>query len=97
MYKLRQLIMNVLFVALMCCISSIVWAQDMTNGADNFYKSDQLTMEKVTFLNQYKMKVVGNLFIPKGMDRNTKNSAIIVGHPMGAVKEQSANLVRIHG
>jgi hypothetical protein len=38
------------------------------------------------------MKVVGNLFIPKDLSQNTKNPAIIVGHPMGAVKEQSANL-----
>ena len=49
-------------------------------------------MQKVTFKNQYNMKVAGNLFIPKGVKRNNKNPAIIVGHPMGAVKEQSANL-----
>jgi fermentation-respiration switch protein FrsA (DUF1100 family) len=67
-------------------------ATDMSNGADNFYKSDKVTMQKVTFKNQYNMKVVGNLFIPKGLNPNTKNPAIIVGHPMGAVKEQSANL-----
>jgi fermentation-respiration switch protein FrsA (DUF1100 family) len=67
-------------------------AQDMSNGADNFYKSDKVTMQKVTFKNQYNMKVVGDLFIPKGLDLNTKTPAIVVGHPMGAVKEQSANL-----
>ncbi|MGY3838874.1 alpha/beta hydrolase [Bacillus atrophaeus] len=38
------------------------------------------------------MKIAGNLFIPKGLNQNTKNPAIILGHPMGAVKEQSANL-----
>src|SRR6058998_3649505 len=65
---------------------------DMSNGADNFYKSDKVTMQKVAFKNQYNMNVVGNLFIPKGLNQNTKNPAIIVGHPMGAVKEQSANL-----
>ena len=67
-------------------------AADMSNGADNFYKSDKVTMQKVTFKNQYNMNVVGNLFIPKNLNQNSNNPAIIVGHPMGAVKEQSANL-----
>ncbi|NWA81324.1 alpha/beta hydrolase [Pseudomonas sp. D2002] len=65
---------------------------DMSNGADNFYNSDTVTMEKVTFNNQYGMQVAGNLFLPKRIAAGSKNPAIIVGHPMGAVKEQSANL-----
>ncbi|MFO2466505.1 alpha/beta hydrolase [Pseudomonas sp. 15FMM2] len=65
---------------------------DMRNGADNFYKSDKVTMQKVTFKNQYQMNTVGNLFVPKGLSAERKNPAIIVGHPMGAVKEQSSNL-----
>ncbi|WP_122679476.1 alpha/beta hydrolase [Pseudomonas viridiflava] len=65
---------------------------DMSNGADNFYKSDKLIQQRVTFNNQYKMRVAGNLFIPKGWDPDNKAPAIIVGHPMGAVKEQSSNL-----
>jgi hypothetical protein len=64
----------------------------MSNGAANFYKSDKVTVQKVTFKNQYQMNVTGNLFVPNAMNRNAKNPAIIVGHPMGAVKEQSANL-----
>lgn len=60
--------------------------------ADNFYKSSSIKMKKVTFPNQYKMKVVGNLFLPKEMKEGETYPAIIVGHPMGAVKEQSANL-----
>ena len=40
-------------------------AADMSNGADNFYKSDKVTAQKVTFQNQYKMNVAGNLFVPK--------------------------------
>jgi uncharacterized protein len=67
-------------------------AADMSNGANNFYKSDKVTTQKVTFKNQYNMDVVGNLFIPINLNQNTKNPVIIVGHPMGAVKEQSANL-----
>lgn len=38
------------------------------------------------------MRVGGNLFLPKDMKAGEKYPAIIVGHPMGAVKEQSANL-----
>ena len=64
----------------------------MSNGADNFFKSDKVTVQKVSFKNQYQLNVVGNLFIPKGLDNATRSPAIIVGHPMGAVKEQSSNL-----
>lgn len=65
---------------------------DMSHGADNFYQSNQLTVEKVSFKNQYQMQVVGNLYRPKGLDPKTRAPAIIVAHPMGAVKEQSSNL-----
>ena len=65
---------------------------DMINGADNFYRSDKVTVEKVTFNNLYGMPVVANLFVPKNLAPASKNAAIVVGHPMGAVKEQSANL-----
>lgn len=58
----------------------------------NFYKSGLVNVEKVSFPNLYKMKVAGNLFLPKNMKEGEKYPAIIVGHPMGAVKEQSANL-----
>jgi uncharacterized protein len=67
-------------------------AGDTSNGADNFYTSDHVTVQKVTFKNQFQMNVTGNLFVPNDLDRNTKNAAMVVGHPMGAVKEQSANL-----
>ena len=65
---------------------------DTSRGADNFYTSDRVSVQKVTFKNQYQMNVTGNLFVPNDLDRNTKNAAMVVGHPMGAVKEQSANL-----
>jgi fermentation-respiration switch protein FrsA (DUF1100 family) len=72
--------------------TSQAMAQDMFNDADNFYKSEGVDVEKIAFKNKLGMKVVGNLFIPKALNRDTRTSAIIVGHPMGAVKEQSANL-----
>lgn len=71
-----------------------VFARDIKIPADaaNFYKSDKVAMQAVTFPNQYKMEIAGNLFLPRKMNPNTKHAAIIVGHPMGAVKEQSADL-----
>ena len=91
MYKLQLLSVFAVFMSL-CLVSSKAFAADMSNGADNFYKSDKVTVQPVTFENQYKMKIAGNLIMPKGMDQNQKHAAIIVGHPMGAVKEQSATL-----
>ena len=79
-------------LGLVLSTTGIASAADMSNGADNFYKSDKVTVQKVTFKNQYNMKVVGNLFMPNDLNQNDKSPAIIVGHPMGAVKEQSANL-----
>jgi uncharacterized protein len=67
-------------------------AKKMPNGADNFYTSDKVDLQKVNFDTQYRVKVAGNLFTPKALDRNGRTPAIVVGHPMGAVKEQSANL-----
>lgn len=68
------------------------FAADMSKGADNFYKSDKVDVQKVTFKNQYQMNMAGNLYLPKEYKQNERRAAIIVGHPMGAVKEQSADL-----
>ncbi|HYO97110.1 MAG TPA: hypothetical protein VER33_21515 [Polyangiaceae bacterium] len=38
---------------------------DKSNGADNFYTSESVSAQKVSFKNQLKMNVVGNLFIPR--------------------------------
>lgn len=73
-------------------ISAPALAYDIPADAANFYVSEILTVEKVSFKNQYNMQVAGNLYRPKSLEQNTKSPAIIVGHPMGAVKEQSANL-----
>ncbi|MGP3594288.1 alpha/beta hydrolase [Vagococcus sp. WN89Y] len=85
--------MKTMTLALGLLISSFAaTAADMSQGADNFYKSDKVTRQKVTFKNQYQMDVVGNLYIPKTLNQNEKYPAIVVGHPMGAVKEQSSTL-----
>lgn len=72
--------------------NTLVETGDRSNGADNFYQSDKLNSQQVTFKNIYNMEVAANVFTPKSMQKGKKYPAIIVGHPMGAVKEQSANL-----
>ena len=80
-----------LLIGVFGIFSSAIGA-DMSNGADNFYQSERVTVQKVTFKNQYNMRVAGNLFVPKNLEMKVKHPAVVVGHPMGAVKEQSANL-----
>ena len=61
--------------------SSSAFGADLTHGADNFYKSNQVTVQNVTFRNQYQMVVAGNLFVPANSAPETKYPAIVVGHP----------------
>lgn len=71
---------------------TVVMEQISPAAYTTFKVSDNVIMYKVRFQNQYKMNVAGHLFIPKSLDTNSKHSAIVVGHPMGAVKEQSSNV-----
>lgn len=83
---------NLLFSMGLLISSFSAMGAQMPADADNFYQSQRLTVQKVSFNNQYRLKVAGNLYLPKDMDPKVRYPAIIVGHPMGAVKEQSANL-----
>lgn len=64
----------------------------MKPGADNFYSSELVTKRTITFNNQYQLQVARNLFTPRNVNESAQLAAVVVGHPMGAVKEQSANL-----
>ncbi|EKG19656.1 hypothetical protein MPH_03069 [Macrophomina phaseolina MS6] len=67
-------------------------AQNLSFGADNFYRSDIVTVQPITFPDQFQLTIAGNLFTRNNLSRSVESPAIIIGHPMGAVKEQSANL-----
>lgn len=85
-------IKNLMMTAALLGTAISTTAQDLSRGADNFYRSDKVGAGKVTFKTQYQLSVAGNLYRPKTSQQETKLPAIVVGHPMGAVKEQSANL-----
>ncbi len=57
-----------------------------------FTKSDKVTVKKVHFKNRYGIKLAGDLYMPKDMEKSKKFAAIAVSGPFGAVKEQSSGL-----
>lgn len=82
----RTIILTAIFLSRQC------YKELCPKDADNFYKSPAIRTESVSFQNLYKMKIGAALFLPQDMKADVKYPAIIVVHPMGAVKEQSANL-----
>ena len=57
-----------------------------------FAKNDNVKSSKVKFKNRYGITLVGDLYMPKDLNKNDKYSAIAVAGPFGAVKEQSSGL-----
>lgn len=57
-----------------------------------FTKSDKVSVKKVHFNNRYGIKLTGDLYMPKDMEKGKKLAAIAVSGPFGAVKEQSSGL-----
>lgn len=84
-----------LFLLIFITTLSEVYAVD-TNNNENwdkiFKKSDNVSVEKVYFKNRYGITLAGDLYIPKNIDKSKKYSAVAVGGPFGAVKEQASGL-----
>ena len=57
-----------------------------------FQKSDKVNVQKVEFKSRFGITLVGDLYIPKGVNANEKLAAIAISGPFGAVKEQSSGL-----
>jgi len=64
-----------------------------TNPSDHytFPLNDQVTRQKVSFVNRYGIRLTGDLYLPKNHDGKPL-PALAVGGPFGAVKEQSSGL-----
>ncbi|KAM0739039.1 hypothetical protein ACQRIT_006776 [Beauveria bassiana] len=92
------------FAAIVVVSTMPATAQNMSFGADNFYRSDKVSAHPITFKNLYGMSIAANLYKGSSSSSTSSNSssssssggrgapAIVVSHPFGAVKEQSANL-----
>jgi fermentation-respiration switch protein FrsA (DUF1100 family) len=57
-----------------------------------FPASDQVSVQKVYYKNRYDIMIAADLYLPVNQDTSGKYPAIIVGHPFGGVKEQTAGL-----
>jgi uncharacterized protein len=53
--------------------------------------AQDVTVQRVSYPHG-QHQVVGNLFLPPSIDNAQKNAAVVVSHPFGSVKEQSAGL-----
>ncbi|MHC5306513.1 alpha/beta hydrolase [Bartonella sp. LJL80] len=61
------------------------------------YKSDKITIERVRYTaRNTQTEIVANLFKPAGFSNTKKYAAIVVVHPNGGVKEQTAGLYAAH-
>lgn len=52
----------------------------------------EVTCEHVTYKNRFGFTLSADLYYPKGLDKTSKQIAVVVGAPYGAVKEQGAGL-----
>lgn len=57
-----------------------------------FPQSGQVSVERVSFTNGFGITLVGDLYVPKAIDRSRSHPALIVGHPFGSIKEQTSGL-----
>ena len=81
-----------LFVALACAQNANSdQSTSMNSDHYTFKLSDQVTRQKVTFVNRYGIRLTGDLYLPKNHGAKPLPALAISG-PFGAVKEQSSGL-----
>ena len=76
---MNKTLCSLLVIGLLSFLPSSVLAEEanIPSDAENFYKSNLVDIQKVTFPTLYKMKVTGNLHLPKNMNPEAAYPAII--------------------
>jgi uncharacterized protein len=92
-YNKYEIAMKIFLIVLALQLSTGMKLTAQTNSNEkNMTTLEQgTTIERVNFPNR-QITIVGNLHLPKDFDKNKKYPAILVGHPAGGVKEQTAGL-----
>jgi len=81
-----------LIVGLLSMVGGTGLAQGTLAWDKTFPRSTRVDHQKVSFVNRLGISLVGDLYVPKNLDRSLRYPAIIVGHPYGGVKEQTSGL-----
>jgi len=79
-------------LGLLSMAGGTAFAQGTLAWDKTFPQSTRVNHQKVSFYNRLGINLVGDLYIPKNLDRSRRYPAIIVGHPYGGVKEQTSGL-----
>ena len=69
---------------------NVITAEDLNRKI--FPVSEKVEIQRISFYNRLGINLVGDMYIPKGLDMSKQHAAIIVGHPFGGSKEQSSGL-----
>jgi uncharacterized protein len=85
-------ILTVMALGVLLPALGVTFAADSLARDKTFPQSDMVHHEKVSFNNRLGIHLVGDLYLPKSIDRSKKSAAIVVGHPFGGVKEQTSGL-----
>jgi fermentation-respiration switch protein FrsA (DUF1100 family) len=89
-----------LVIAILFLLTGQLFAQNVKSNSKKmntskehytFKLSDKVTRQKVTFKNRYGITLSGDLYLPKNAGTE-KLSALAIGGPFGAVKQQSSGL-----
>ena len=65
-------------------------AEWMPEPSKTFQADLAITVRKVFYKNRYDITLCADVYLPKDMDSTRQYAALIVGHPFGAVKKNSA-------
>ena len=72
--------------------SQTAFAQYAGTWDKTFPQSGLVDHRKVSYANRLGINLVADMYVPKNIDTARRHPALIVGHPYGGVKEQTAGL-----
>ena len=83
---------SALVLTLLTGTGRVASAQGRLAWDKTFPQSPAVAHQKVSFSTRLGINLVADLYVPRNVDGARRHPAIIVGHPYGAVKEQTSGL-----